>query len=88
MIIENVGVDGSCLHSLTEDDFKEELGVTSKIMLKKIMTCNCLFSVGVQTGFNNFDEHLKNSNKLNFTIKSMSPLKSKKVNSVGSNPKI
>lgn len=57
-------------------------------MLKKIMTCNCLFSVGVQTGFNNFDEHLKNSNKLNFTIKSMSPLKSKKVNSVGSNPKI
>ena len=37
--IENLGIDGSCLHTLTEDDFRDELGITSKIMLKKIMIC-------------------------------------------------
>lgn len=53
--IENLGIDGSILHSLTEDDFREELGVGSKIMLKKIMACNLCTNIGVQTGFNNFD---------------------------------
>jgi hypothetical protein len=38
--IETIGIDGSCLHSLTEDDLREELGVSSKIMLKKMMACN------------------------------------------------
>lgn len=39
LYIESLGIDGSCLHSLTEDDFRVELGVSSKIMLRKIMTC-------------------------------------------------
>jgi hypothetical protein len=34
-----IGIDGSCLHSLSEDDLREELGVSSKIMLRKIMAC-------------------------------------------------
>ena len=75
MNIENLGIDGSILHSLTEDDFRDELGVSSKIMLKKIMACKFWTYIGVQSGFYNFDEYLKNNNKLNFTIKSVSPSK-------------
>jgi hypothetical protein len=53
--VEIIGIDGSCLHSLTEDDLREELGVSSKIMLKKMMACTCCCIIGVQTGFANFD---------------------------------
>lgn len=32
-------IDGSILGELSEDDFRSELGIESKILLKKIMTC-------------------------------------------------
>jgi hypothetical protein len=35
-------------------------------------------NLGVQTGFNSFDEYLKSSNKLNLTIKPTSPTKAQK----------
>jgi hypothetical protein len=44
LIIESLGIDGSILHSLTEDDLKDELGVSSKIMIKKMMACNHLLN--------------------------------------------
>jgi hypothetical protein len=37
--LELIGIDGSCLHSISESDLREELGVSSKIMIKKIMAC-------------------------------------------------
>lgn len=52
---ENLGIDGSCLSTLTEEDFREELGISSKIMMKKIMACKFVNNVGIGNGFHNFD---------------------------------
>lgn len=72
--VENLGIDGSCLSSLSEEDFREELGVTSKIMLKKIMACTSRIISGIGNGFKNYDDYLK-ANKLAMTFKAGSLIK-------------
>jgi hypothetical protein len=38
----DASIDGSILGELSEEDFRAELGIESKILLKKIMTCTSI----------------------------------------------
>lgn len=52
-----MAIDGSNLKSLNENDLKE-LHITSRIIIKKLLSCTSTLMQGIPIGLESFDDYL------------------------------